>query len=77
MLHKIGDFVTVKHLDEKHADLILVSDSQEIKATAEAVGFDAADYGCLFVEVGDGDYNEIWGCFESVPWLNLSAEKLL
>ena len=29
------------------------------------------DFGSLFVKVGDGDYDEIWGSGYSVAWLHI------
>jgi len=44
----------------------LVTDSQEIAQTLSDIG-NEDDWGCLFVKVGDGDYDEVYGCEESVP----------
>ena len=60
--------IYVKDL-ETRKDLILITDSQEIKSTLESVGLlKYMDYcGCLFVEVGEGDYEDIYLCEYSVP----------
>lgn len=65
---------TVQDLQEDQ-DLILVVDSQEINHIRELEGI-KEDYGCLFVKVGEGEYTEIYGLKESVPYLWLTVEKL-
>jgi hypothetical protein len=59
-------------------DYILVSDSQDITATLESIGYDGdpSDYGCLFVLVGDGDYVHVYGCESNVPYLSYSLDHL-
>lgn len=57
----------------------LVSDSQDRHAVLESIGFtDSMDeYGCLFVLVGEADYEEVWGVWNSVAWLEADAIRLL
>lgn len=47
----------------------LVTDSQEIGFIADNEGIDLDDYGCLFVEVLDGEYGTIYGCLGIPPYL--------
>lgn len=58
--------------DEKYT---LVTDSQEVREIAHYAGLsekDADDITAAIVEVGDGEYNEIWLSESSAPW-NLTA----
>lgn len=70
--------ITVSELP-KSAEL--VSNSQDIEAVFESIGnipgLDPSDYGCLFVVVGDWDYVNVWGCFDSVPWLNAYCDPII
>lgn len=56
----------VKHIPEHFQ---LVTDSQDIKAVLDYFGV-KADYGCLFVEVLDGDYGTVFACERSIPYLD-------
>jgi hypothetical protein len=49
--------------------LVLVTDSRDIDAIADIEGVDLGDYGCLFVEVLDGEYGTIYGCSGIIPYL--------
>lgn len=54
---------------EDNGELILLTDSQDIDAVKEYLGNpDWFDYGCLFVKIGEGDYEEIYGCESNVPY---------
>lgn len=59
-------------------DYVLVTDSQDIEATLESIGYqgDTSDYGCLFVLVGDGDYIAVYGCESIVPYLTYRVDRL-
>jgi len=67
--------MTAQDLD---MDFQLITDSQDIKETLEYIGredeFD--DWGALFVKVGDGDYEEVYGTTTSVPRDNSKVTKL-
>jgi hypothetical protein len=70
---------TVRDIPDSYT---LVTDSQEIRYILENIGYftdkysDDTDYGCLFVLVGDGDYDTIYGCEHSVPYLTYPVDKL-
>jgi hypothetical protein len=68
-----GDPSTVEELDP---DLTLIVDSQDIQAVAESIGKDLSDFGCLFVEILDGDYGSIFGCAGCVPYLYKRVERI-
>ena len=45
----------------------LIHDTQEIKAVGDSIGQDLNEYGCLFVEILDGDYGKIYGHIGFIP----------
>ena len=45
----------------------LVTDSQEIGSIADNLGIDLDDYGCLFVEVLEGEYGRFTDVQEAYP----------
>ena len=54
---------------EDEEGYILLTDSQDIEATAESIGQDLTDYALLFVKIGEGKYLEVWGSESSVPYV--------
>jgi hypothetical protein len=55
----------------------LIQNSQDIKHILESIGIiDNGNYGCLFVEVLDGEYGEIYGCSSNIPYLHYDLFKL-
>ncbi len=56
----------------------LVTDSQDIEATLESIGMleDIDEYGCLFVLVGDGEYEFVYGCSHSYPRVDDRVELI-
>ena len=61
----------VNEIDER-PEFSLISDSQDIEAILEYLGCSELkdQIGCMFVEIDNGDYGEIYYCEYSVPWLN-------
>jgi hypothetical protein len=61
--------------DEYH----LVQDSQDIHATLESIGRldELSSTGCLFVRVVGGDYEAVYQCERSVPYLDVRVWRLL
>ena len=56
---------------------VLVTDSQEIDEIIKYLGWSGSSgYGCLFVSIEDGDYDEVWGCENSVPWLDSFIDRI-
>jgi len=53
-------------------DLTLLVDSQDI----EDLRKEFPDYDSFFVEVGDGEYNQVWGFVGTVPYLSKLVSKL-
>lgn len=66
----VGDLQALEHF--YGANYQLVTNSQDILIVLEMEGREElmSDVGCLFVIVGEGEYLEIWGCEESVPYLD-------
>lgn len=56
-------------------DYILIQDTQEIKAILNYIGANDTPH-ALFVKVGDGDYEEVWGIDSFVPYNFLEAYRL-
>uniref|UniRef100_D0VWQ2 Hypothetical protein TTMA177 n=2 Tax=root TaxID=1 RepID=D0VWQ2_9ZZZZ len=56
-------------------DYTLIQDSQEVKAILEYIGSEEEPH-ALFVKVGDGDYEEVWGIDSFVPYNFLEAYRL-
>jgi len=69
--------------DEK-PNLSLVTGSFEVNQILDHLGVDhdpdsivAEDsYGCLWVDVSDGEYTEVWGIHKSVPYMDRIAVRL-
>ena len=56
---------------EDNPDLTLITDSQDIESVKDYLGNpEWFDYGCLFVNVQDGDYAEIYGCESNISHLH-------
>jgi hypothetical protein len=77
-------YISVKHrfcrvadLD-KRDDLMLITNSQDINAVKEHFGNPKgwSDYGCLFVEIVDGDYGDIFGCESDIPYMSYWVDKI-
>jgi hypothetical protein len=64
----------IKDLTE---DFHLVQLSQDIEAIADFLGDPSInEYGCLFVKFSDGDYEAVYGCYDSVPYLHIGLDLL-
>ncbi len=59
-------------------DFDLVTDSQDIEATLESIGMLECydEYGSLFVLIGDGEYDTVYGCAHPYPHMNARVELL-
>lgn len=56
----------------------LISNSQDIDYILENIGCDEkGEYGCLFVLVGEGEYESIYGCDSNIPYNDDLIYKLL
>jgi hypothetical protein len=68
--------MTVKDL-EKREELQLITDSQEIREICKSIGKKGyIGSGCLFVEIHDGEYYDIYACEHSVPYLHYEVKKI-
>jgi hypothetical protein len=60
---------------QKRRDLMLITDSFEVKHILDDLGYpatdddDSMDFSGLFVLVGDGDYEEVYAIEGCVPYL--------
>ena len=51
-------------------NIVYIDNSQDIEEVKKYLGSpDWFDYGCLFVEVLDGEYGKIYACESNVPYL--------
>ena len=65
--------------DLEGLELTLVQDSQDMEAVFDLIGLPAAErseWGCLFVEVLDGEYGKIYAVEGSVPYLRSRVYQL-
>lgn len=81
----IYDERRVRELQPEHKpDLSLVQGSHEINTILDHIGVEhdrdsivlEDSYGCLWVDVQDGEYTEVWGIHKSVPYLDRIAVRL-
>lgn len=58
-------------------DWVLVTNSQDVNDTGNSIGIYnlSTIYNSLFVKLGDGDYDEIWG-FNGIPYLTKSMDQI-
>ena len=79
-----NDEPETKAVEELDEHLTLVTDSYEVYNILDHIGaeYDADSivledsYGCLFVDVKQGDYSEVWGVHPSVPYTAATAYRL-
>lgn len=68
-------FGTINDVEERH-DLILVTDTLEVKWILDYLGYpaenddDPKDFSGLFVSIRDGDYEEVFAFEGCVPYLS-------
>lgn len=60
---------------QNHEDLILVTDPLEVEYILKHIGYlvpyeDQIEFSGLLVLIGDGDYEEVYGFEECVPYLD-------
>lgn len=68
--------ITVRDIP-KDENIMYIENSQDIQAVKEHLGNpEWFDYGCLFVEILDGDYGTIYGCESNVPYLHYWVDTI-
>ena len=67
---------TIRELDETRTDLILVTDSQDVRETKRDLGRAAREFGGFLVKVEGGEITEAWGFMGNVPFLHKLACKV-
>lgn len=65
---KTGDVLNLGADYLQRESLHFFDDSQEVEAVCDALGLDADDVTGVVVEVGDGDYREVWTTDSARPW---------
>jgi hypothetical protein len=65
---------TVRNLSDPKFTLVTALD--EIERVLSDLNLSEYIVGCLFVEVVDGDYGEVWGIWSRIPYLTEVAYKL-
>ena len=63
----------VKDMDNRFN---LVTNSQHIEAISIYLGVNPLSFGCMFVEVLEGEYGEVYGCYSNIPCLHYDVEKI-
>ena len=58
-------------------NLILINEQTEIESIGDMIGLDLSDYGCLFVGTETGEYNPVYACKYSIPYLDANVDKLI
>jgi len=69
---------------ENKPDLSLVTDQYEVDQILDRIGVEQDHetivledaYRCLWVNVENGEYTEVWGIHKSVPYMDLTALRL-
>ena len=69
------DYETVADID-KDQDFILVNIDHEVKSLREYHLKDKTEYLTYFVKEKNGEYVEVYGITQSVPYLRLPVHKL-
>jgi len=67
--------MTVKDIQGR-ADLELISNSQDIENICVDIGVNPLSFGCLFVEIIDGELGDVYGCYSNIPYLHYDLEKI-
>lgn len=73
----MSNYNTVQDINDNDS-FALVSNSQDIKAVLEYIGKDDLidEVGCLFVEMLDGDYGDVYYCKSNIPYLSYNIYKI-
>lgn len=50
-------------------DVVFVVDSQDVAELAHSLGCEDSNYNSFFVRVNNGDYEDVWGMYYTVPLL--------
>jgi hypothetical protein len=67
---------TMKVRDLQGEKYQLVTNSQDIEAISVDLGINPESFGCMFVEVINGEYGEVYGCYSNIPYLHYDVEKV-
>jgi hypothetical protein len=70
----IGSMSAVSALPQ---ELQFVSDSQDVASIKEYIGESATEYDAFFVHTQDGDYTEVWGICDIIPYNTKLTTRLV
>ncbi|TRZ49184.1 MAG: hypothetical protein D4S01_09065 [Dehalococcoidia bacterium] len=73
---KVQYFGNIADLNDR-ADLILVSDSQDVQAIKEYLGNQVNQFDSFFVKVQDGEYKQIFAFLGNIPYLYKSVFEVV
>lgn len=57
-----------KQIFQLDKNLQFVSDSQDVQSLKDSLGSIAQGFDAFFIEIKDGDYQEVWGIHGIVPF---------
>lgn len=66
----------VKDLEDRD-DLMFISDSQDVYLIKEYLGYQHYSFEAFFVKVGEGEYEEVYGMYGIVPFLNYEVWRIV
>lgn len=71
------EYLEVKTISELPDDLILVDRDYEVRDLNAFFGLSEDEaFGGFFVRVKDGDYDEVWGFYGTVPYFDKLAWRI-
>jgi len=66
---------TVKDIQDNE-NLVLVTNSQDIEEISAYFNVNPENFGCMFVEILDGEYGKVYGCYSNIPYLHYDLEQI-
>jgi hypothetical protein len=73
---EVKETATVGELQDKEY-LSWVDLSQDIKAIKDHIGGISEEYDTFFVDIQNGGYVEIWGMYNTVPYLHKTVYRIV
>lgn len=68
--------MNVKQLEELRPELVLVHDSQDVEEICTMIKADSGKWKCLFVEVLNGEYGDVFAIENLIPHYNLEVTQI-
>ena len=66
---------TVADIDHR-TDLTFTADTIEVQEMKQHLGAIAKPFDSFFVAIADGDYTEVWGMHNTIPWLDKEIVRI-